>query len=55
MNGKRTEPLVYFTYVYRGDATVRFAYLTQLEIDELRKGGAIEVDIKNFNVSDDGS
>lgn len=50
---QQTEPLKYFTYVYKGDATVRFQYLTDDEIKALKEGGAIEVDIKNFKGVDD--
>lgn len=39
------EPLKYITYVYPNDPTIRFQYLTEDEIKELKAKGIKEVDI----------
>lgn len=52
---QQNEPLIYFTYVYKHDTTVRFQYLTKEEIVALKASGAIEVDIKNFSFQGDSN
>lgn len=44
----KNEPLKYITYVYPNDNTIRFQYLTDVEITELKSKGIIEVDISKF-------
>lgn len=41
----QNEPLKYITYVYPNDPTIRFQYLTEAEIKELKTKGIKEVDI----------
>lgn len=45
---QQNEPLEYFTYRIKDDSTVRFTFATKAEIAELKKNGAIEVDIGTF-------
>jgi len=41
----KSEPLKYITFVYPNDTTIRFQYLTDDEIKELKSKGVKEVDI----------
>lgn len=45
----QNEPLKYITYVYPNDPTIRFQYLTEAEIKELKAKGIKEVDIGVIN------
>ena len=45
---QQNEPLEYFTYRIKDDSTVRFTFATKAEIAELKKNGAIEVEIGTF-------